>query len=101
MSLTVGICLYCMYCYATGFTFLADKIIQFSEQSKTQPSIVEVEVISTDDGKGQNDTKVLPSCDTLAEPVQLDRNNKSLLKPVAADMEKGTIYFMVFSLITS
>ncbi|KAM3966332.1 uncharacterized protein ACR2FA_012639 [Aphomia sociella] len=67
-----------------------EKMLQFPEESHEQSLVDADVVIHTDDGNGENEIKVLPSCDTLDESIQLDRNNKSVINITNMDVEKDT-----------
>ncbi|XP_028165611.1 uncharacterized protein LOC114356583 [Ostrinia furnacalis] len=63
-----------------------EKIIEFSDEGEL-PIKDDVNVISTDEENGKNEIKVLP-CDTLADPIQLDSNNKSIIDTSKLDMDE-------------
>ncbi|XP_059053950.1 uncharacterized protein LOC131848187 [Achroia grisella] len=74
----------------TSHVNTTEKILQFPEESHEQ-SIGDANVaVNADDGIGEYENKVLPSCDTLDESIQLDRNNKSVINISNLDMEKDT-----------
>ncbi|XP_026762844.1 uncharacterized protein LOC113521502 [Galleria mellonella] len=72
----------------TSHTNTTEKLLQFPEESHKQ-SIVDVDV-HTNNGIEDIENKVLPSCDTLDESIQLDRHNKSVINISNMDIEKDT-----------
>ncbi|KAL0822534.1 hypothetical protein ABMA28_004581 [Loxostege sticticalis] len=63
-----------------------EKILEFSDD-EGGPTKKNGNEISTSEENGKNEIKVLP-CDTLADPIQLDSNNKSNIDSSDMKMDK-------------
>lgn len=68
---------------------LSEKILEFSDDDEGGLSIKEDDNVMTSEENGKKEIKVLP-CDTLAEPIQVDSNNKSIIDTSYLDTDKGT-----------
>ncbi|RVE41970.1 hypothetical protein evm_013379 [Chilo suppressalis] len=65
-----------------------DKNFEITEEKLSEPKKKDAATMYADEEYGINDIKVLPTCDNLAETIQLDSNSKSIIDTTNLDLEK-------------